>query len=109
MPNGSGAKADWTYAICIQKFYSYGRHCVYDGEVTETECNPNGFNDGFDFTDDTHDYDPGTPPYDFFIMDRETSHSMNFGTLRAALHADSDCWATTDADTKFLVEGNSYY
>ena len=34
---------------------------------------------------------------------------MNFGTLRAALHADSDCWATTDADTKFLFEGNSPY
>jgi hypothetical protein len=111
LPNGSGAKADWTYAICIQKFYSYGRHCVYDGEVTETECNPNGFIDGFDFTDTDYggDYDAGYPPYNFFIMDRETSHSMYFGYLREEMHADSDCWATTDADTKFLFEGNSPY
>ena len=41
--DGHGEKEDWTYAICIPKFYSYGRHCITSGDVTELQCNPNGF------------------------------------------------------------------
>ena len=40
-------------------------------------------------------------------MDRETSFSMDFGTLRAALYDDADCHGTIDSDTKFLYVGDT--
>jgi hypothetical protein len=44
----------------------------------------------------------------FHYMDREDpTHSMDFGTLRAALYDDADCHGTIDSDTKFLYVGDT--